>query len=582
MSRLEDLKKTTNLKDLAKLLGYEPKYLSFILYKILEEERYTKFEISKKSGGNREITAPTEKLKLLQKRLTELLYDCVEEINKNHKNKPISHGFQKNLSIVTNAKLHTGKRYVFNIDLSDFFPSINFGRVRGFFIKNNNFNLTEKVATIIAQIACYNNQLPQGSPCSPVISNLVAQILDVRLVKLAKKYGLTYSRYADDITFSTNKKTFPCEVAFKLNDEESKWGAGEELTKIIEGSGFSINSKKSRMQYKLSRQSVTGLVVNKRANVTKEYYYHARSMCNSLFRTGSFYINGSKQEEIGEEKTSKPKNTINQLQGILGHIFYVKNISKTSNTIEGIRKLYEKFIYFKNFYFLDKPVIYCEGKTDKVYIKCAVNILWQNYPKLAYQENNIIKNNFKFFNYTKRIANVCNLAEGTSGMKYLISAYERLLLPYKCNGKQHPVIFLIDNDDGAREIYSTIKEIYFPSDNDKKKKKKKANPDQEIVGDKDFYYIKENLYVVPIPKIDNKLTKIEDFFEQSVLNTPLEGKTFNVENTSSGNTNQYGKHIFAEKVIKPNYKNINFDGFRPILNRIVAVIDDYQERHIGT
>jgi RNA-directed DNA polymerase len=79
--------------------------------------------------------------------------------------------------------------------------SFNFGRVRGFFISNNDFKLSPKVSTLIAQIACHQNELPQGSPCSPVITNLITHILDVRLTQQAKKYGCKYSRYVDDITF---------------------------------------------------------------------------------------------------------------------------------------------------------------------------------------------------------------------------------------------------------------------------------------------------------------------------------------------------------------------------------------------
>ena len=82
-----------------------------------------------------------------------------------------------------------------NIDLQDFFPTFNFGRVRGFFIKDQDFAVPEKVATVIAQIACHEGSLPQGSPCSPLITDMIAHILDVRLVQLAKANRLTYSRY---------------------------------------------------------------------------------------------------------------------------------------------------------------------------------------------------------------------------------------------------------------------------------------------------------------------------------------------------------------------------------------------------
>src|SRR5690606_25401369 len=107
---------------------------------------------------------------------------------------------------------HIGKKNVLNIDLKDYFDCFNFGRVRGFFLKNNNFKLNPDVATTIAQIACYNDTLPQGSPCSPVISNLITHALDIRLASLAKKHSCVYTRYADDLTFSTNRSPFPAQL----------------------------------------------------------------------------------------------------------------------------------------------------------------------------------------------------------------------------------------------------------------------------------------------------------------------------------------------------------------------------------
>ena len=171
--------------------------------------KYTTFQIPKRNGGQRTIKAPVDALKLLQRKLSDLLQDCVDEVNIANKRKDrTANGFKRKRSIVTNARQHRHRRWVFNLDLEDFFPSINFGRVRGFLLKNRDFELHEDVATVIAQIACHENSLPQGSPCSPVISNLIAHLLDMRLVKLASEAGCAYSRYADDLTFSTNKKEF--------------------------------------------------------------------------------------------------------------------------------------------------------------------------------------------------------------------------------------------------------------------------------------------------------------------------------------------------------------------------------------
>src|SRR5690606_18214529 len=214
MSRFSDLRAATSLYSFAPILGYSAKSLAFVVYGIKDSEKYNDFTIPKRSGGTRVISAPIPELKLLQKRLAELLDDCMGEIEaKTEVKQVLSHGFRKKYSIMTNAAIHRGRRYVFNIDLHDFFGSINFGRVWRYFEKNRNFQLDTTIARTIAQIACHNRSLPQGSPCSPIISNLIAHILDVRLAQLAARYGCRFSRYADDITFSSNQSDFPTAIA---------------------------------------------------------------------------------------------------------------------------------------------------------------------------------------------------------------------------------------------------------------------------------------------------------------------------------------------------------------------------------
>jgi retron-type reverse transcriptase len=268
----------------------------------------------------------------------------------------LSHGFVRERSIFTNAMMHLGKKNVLNIDLENFFDSFNFGRVRGFFIKNRNFKLDPKIATVIAQIACYDNKLPQGSPCSPVITNLITHSLDIRLAALAKKYKCTYTRYADDITFSTRKSVFPKEI---MNELDGEYLSGKELTWEIEHAGFSINENKTRIQYKNSRQDVTGLIVNKRPNTKKEYWRTARAKCNTLFKTGKF-----KSIEEGVEVDGN----INELEGQLNFIdqvdhynrirqktpltpeYQLKNIGQnTTLLLTGREKTFSRFLFYRLF-----------------------------------------------------------------------------------------------------------------------------------------------------------------------------------------------------------------------------------------
>jgi RNA-directed DNA polymerase len=191
MSSLKELQAATSLTQVASLLNVKLGMLSFLLYKKPKTNLYTKFEIPKRHGGIREILAPESNLKLIQHRLSDILQECQSEINAAHghiedeSHQGIAHGFKRYHTIMTNGRAHVTRRYVFNVDLHDFFGSINFGRVRAFFLKNKNFKLHADAATVIAQIACHENKLPQGSPCSPVISNLVAHSLDILLVRLA-------------------------------------------------------------------------------------------------------------------------------------------------------------------------------------------------------------------------------------------------------------------------------------------------------------------------------------------------------------------------------------------------------------
>ena len=566
MSRLDKLKETKSLSDLAKLLGFKPKAVSYILYQIPEDNKYIEFEINKKDGKKRKIKAPTEKLKHLQGRLADLLNECFNQISKGSNKKSLSHGFREKHSIVTNAKNHKNKRYVFNIDLQDFFPSINFGRVRGFFIKNHHFSLDPKVATVIAQIACHNNELPQGSPCSPIISNLIGHLLDVRMANLAKKSKCTYSRYADDLSFSTNKKDFPDSIAIMKDD--NNWLAGNRLINEIEKVGFSLNTKKTSMQFKTSRQMTTGLIVNEKVNIKREYYKIARSMCYELFNAGEFYIEkkdiSSRDAANNLVDENKEKGTINQLEGILSFIYQIKRPHDTAKLGNrrfhptAITKLYRDFLFYKHFFSIEMPLIVCEGKTDIIYLKCALKQLASIYNEFVDINDDGTNYKIKFLNFSKNLRDVFAISTGTSGLNHLMEIYEQNIKGFKGVGKLFPVVVIIDNDDGAKEI----------------KKRIKITQHKTI---KSFYHFVENLYVLIIPKVEDKA--IEDLFDSKILSTKVDGKIFNREK-GIDTKKEYGKIVFAEKVIKPMQQSIKFDGFKEVFEGLQLIIEDYQKRNV--
>jgi RNA-directed DNA polymerase len=392
MSLLKRIKEASSLADVAFILGFSPQSLAFVLYKIPDNEKYLSFKIPKKNGGDREISAPEPRLKNLQRRLANVLNACSAELDKEKNKKNLAHGFKKKFSIHTNANLHKNRRFVLNFDLQDFFPTINFGRVRGYFIRNRDFELHPKVATIFAQIACHKNELPQGSPCSPVISNFIAHLLDVRLVQCAKQYGCSYTRYADDITFSTNQKVFPEKIAFQATNAQKVWCLGRMVEEQVKRSGFQINQGKTRMRHYDIRQVVTGLVVNKKVNVRSEYYKLARAMSHSLFKTGKYSIPGylSPVDIIEHDLKRSHETELSRLEGILNYIHYTRDLSDLRDleekqgtlTSTTIWKLFKRFLFFKNFGWLDKPVVICEGITDSIYLKLALKRLWVSFPAL--------------------------------------------------------------------------------------------------------------------------------------------------------------------------------------------------------
>lgn len=237
--------------------------------------RYKDFEIPKKSGGVRTISSPgTHSYKYLLHYVGQILQSVYE---------PSSHamGFIPGKSVVANAKVHMGMNYVFNIDLKDFFPSIERARIAAR-LQVCPFNFTKEVALTIAGLCTmqvlkgeneegkkeYRYVLPQGSPASPVITNLMCDKLDFLLSKLAKQFGLRYTRYADDIAFSSLHNVYQRDSDFRKG-----------LESIIAGQKFTINQTKTRLNKRGTRQEVTGLIVSDdKVNVTRKYVRDLRGL----------------------------------------------------------------------------------------------------------------------------------------------------------------------------------------------------------------------------------------------------------------------------------------------------------------
>ncbi len=225
---------------------------------------YRQFELPKRRGGTRTITTPRKSLKWLQRSLLQVLTHLFPR----HK---CAVGFERGESVVTHAKAHAGKRWVFVVDLQDFFPSITRDRVYGM-LRAKPFEASEPVARYLANLVTHEGALPQGAPTSPILANLLCRRMDARLFKWARERGYTYTRYADDLAFSTNRAEFP---------EEDR----QRIVEIVEDEGFRVHPEKRKLMPWHGRQFVTGLVVNRKPNVPREYVRGLRAL---LFNVKTF------------------------------------------------------------------------------------------------------------------------------------------------------------------------------------------------------------------------------------------------------------------------------------------------------
>lgn len=298
-----------NLQNLSVLLGMEPRYLLHFAHSPV----YRSFKIPKSSGGYRHIDSPGRVHMSIQKRLNIYLQEVYISLRSDHVN-----GFIKRtgkdgpiIGIRSNASPHVGKGYVINVDLKDFFHSISAGRVRDMFTSEP-FNFKRDLASLLAVLTTWYNKLPMGAPTSPVISNFVLRDLDANLIKLAEKHLYTYTRYADDLSFSGN-----------VEPDESFL---EDLHGIIEAEGFTINMKKFRIQGKLSRQVVTGIVVNEKYNLPRMYYRNLRAVLHD------WDVNGINAAAMKYFRLELPPGRrvlnkfINSVQAKIDYLEYVRGI----------------------------------------------------------------------------------------------------------------------------------------------------------------------------------------------------------------------------------------------------------------
>lgn len=345
------LKSVNTLADFAKLLNdVKTDEFRTSKHKITEKQllhfcnpktvpnRYKTFHIRKRSGGLREINAPCYQL-------GGVLYILNTVFKAVYTPSESTMGFTEERSVVTNAQIHIGHHYVFNIDLENFFPSIPQARVWAR-IQLPPFNLPKEVANVVAGLCCHTNTdmtgnvLPQGAATSPLLTNAICDTLDRRMRGVAKRFGLHYSRYADDMTFSSMHNVYQEGSDFR-----------NEIKRLIEEQGFKMNEKKTRLLRDGYRQEVTGLTVNQRVNVTRKYVHDIRWILHCWEKDGY-----GKAYALFYDYYKRTKGYIKKGEPVMenvigGKLNYMRMVKGENNTT--YRKLLERFLKLQGLVFVD-------------------------------------------------------------------------------------------------------------------------------------------------------------------------------------------------------------------------------------
>lgn len=365
--------------------------------------RFRSFEIPKKSGGARIITAP------LSPEYQWILRALVEMLEHAYTPSDYAMGFVQHRSILTNAQAHEGKNYVFNLDLKDFFPSIRQARVCAR-LQCPPFSLNRELAATIAGLVAMRQEqvsstetyvqyvLPQGSPVSPLLTNAICDSLDHQLAGLARRFGLTYTRYADDITFSSMHNVYHAGGEFIT-----------ELHRIIQRQGFVVNDKKTRLQKRGTRQEVTGLVVNQRANVCKQYIIDLRNLFYIWERYGytlAFHKWRERYRQHGPTHHSRP---VSMFKVIYGKLTYLRMIrGKDDATVRSLFKRYKKLVAGKqtNSAYIEGLFVMATHRLLDFELHnrvtcCFAQASEHGTDRLPYPYAYFYKNNYRYYAYVK-------------------------------------------------------------------------------------------------------------------------------------------------------------------------------------
>lgn len=331
-ARLESygLQPLSTAAEIAAALGITVNELRFLAFdrKTSSVSHYVSFQVPKKTGGLRQISAPMPRLKAVQHWVLRNILERVETHD-------CAHGFRAGRSIVTNARPHVGAETVVNLDLQDFFPSIGYRRVKGLF---RAFGYSEAAATIFGLlctqplteeveldgrryfVANGERHLPQGAPTSPAVTNILCRRLDRRLLKVADELGFIYTRYADDLSFSASGESL-----------RHLGNLLERVKAVVTHEGFQVHPDKTRVLRRSRQQEVTGVVVNSKPNVSRRELKRFRATLYQIEKDGP-----------AGKRWGRSPDVIASLQGYANFVYMV-NPAKGTELQRRVRAIAEKY-----------------------------------------------------------------------------------------------------------------------------------------------------------------------------------------------------------------------------------------------
>lgn len=288
----EEIGRTLRTFDLLKGLDVPEEAYLPCLYTVSNqiETHYHPVVIPKKSGGRRKLLVPDALLRTIQRNL---LHHVLEEFQISE----FACAYKKGTSIVDNARPHVGAKLVLKLDIQDFFDQITW-----ILVYQNAFPGTHfppAIRKMLTEFCCVRDRLPQGAPTSPTVSNLVMRPFDVHMGEWCREREIRYTRYCDDLTFSG--AFAPKEVIRKVRG-------------FLQVYGFELNRKKTRVLGRGNAQSVTGIVVNEKAQVSRAYRRKLRQEVYLFDRYGIKTAEG-------------PKNDERERRRLLGKMRYVLSVN---------------------------------------------------------------------------------------------------------------------------------------------------------------------------------------------------------------------------------------------------------------